>query len=158
MWELSASLALLLCCPLQDGQAVMQCPLLLHHPWYPQLSWDASASETVWATVCIKDVKWNKVVLCGITATTAVYPLQRSFCHFSRRGHLNLQGILTSFYFPQPQESSPVSAHPPDFLHSRLHIWPKLFFVHCSSMNLPDGSSLGAWHWHIFPSSSILFN
>jgi len=46
---------------------------------------------------------------------TALCPLQRSFCRFSRRGHLNLWGILTFLYFSQPQENSPVAAYPPDF-------------------------------------------
>lgn len=75
---------------------------------------------------------------------TAVYPLQQSFCSFFCRGHLNLQSILTSFYFSQPQESSPVAPYPPDFFAFEGTVLAQAILC-CSSMNLPYGFSLGDW-------------
>lgn len=74
---------------------------------------------------------------------TAVYPLQCSFCHFSRRGHLNLWGILTFFYFSQPQESSPTAAYPPDFFSLRA----TFFGPSCSLCIAPPRICLMAFHW-----------
>lgn len=78
--------------------------------------WHGVFKAVKWCVrVCIKDAKWNKVVLNWVTAShdsclspSAIFLLLLLLRPFKSLGFFNL------FYFSQLQESSPVTACPPD--------------------------------------------